>query len=305
MTTSVQPKQRNLCLRLLRERKLPKSACAKSLIRAFAALFDAGVIRWSKAGGGQQLVVADETGYERWFMQHFPAGVIPDTDSSQIRAVAQFRNAKALRSNLPEIVCLRSTRDGGLRRNGDVVETTHSTLQNGLFAFSLTRQCPFRLRGACALIENLAVFQSFETLALEPTLAIWTAGVSSNRFIEWLAACVHEDVEILHLPDYDPVGLSEFLRLSERLGGAVSLHLPDNLETLFRCYSKRSLLADTKNQRMLMELRRAQHPSVRRVIALMDEFNGGLEHEAMFIKQEATQGCTCVITGHEDDSNEH
>jgi len=305
MNTSVQPKQRNVCLRLLRERKLPKSACAKSLIRAFAALFDAGVVRWCKAGGGQQLVVADKAGYERWFMQHFPAGGIPDTESSQIRAVAQFRNAKALRSNLPEIVCLRSTRDGGLLWNGDVVATSQSTLQNGLFAFTLTEQCPFRLHGACALIENLAVFHSFETLALEPTLAIWTAGVSSNRFIKWLTACVGEDTAILHLPDYDPVGLSEFLRLSETLGEAVSLHLPDNLATLFRCYSKRSLLADAKNQRMLMDLRRAQHPSVRRVVALMDEFNGGLEHEAIFIKQEATQGCTCVITGHEDNSNEH
>ena len=288
MRTGIQPKHHSLCFRLLQDGVLPKSVCGQSLIGALAPLFDAGVVRWNKAGGGQRLVVANQIGYERWFFQHFPDCALPDIDSSQIRAVAQFRNAKALPSNLPEIVCLRSTSDGGLLRNGEVVETTQATKRNGLFAFTLANQTQFALRGTLALVENLAVFHSFEKLRLEPALAIWTSGVSSNRFIEWLAACVRPDTRILHLPDYDPVGLSAFLRVHDKLGEAVSLFQPESLQYLFRHHSKPSLLADPRNQRMLMELRKCENPSVRRVVALMDQFNGGLEHEALFITRQRT-----------------
>lgn len=283
MKTGVQPKHRGLCLRLLKDGMLPRSDCAQSFIRALTPLFDTGVVRWSKASGGQRLTVTDQVGYERWLFQHFPNVDLPDSDSSQVKAVAQFRNAKALPSNLPEIVCLRSTRDGALLRDGVIVETTRATKQNGVFAFTLTDHAPFALQGACALVENLAVFHSFEKLGLEPNLAIWTGGVSSNRFIGWLAASVPRGLRVLHLPDYDPVGLSEFLRQHERLGEAITLFLADDLPILFRRHCNTALLADEKNQRTLMQLRKARHPAVQQVVALIDEFNGGLEHEAIFI----------------------
>ncbi|HXT41482.1 MAG TPA: hypothetical protein VN887_15860 [Candidatus Angelobacter sp.] len=285
MKTGVQPKHRGLCLRLFRDGMLPKSVCGQALIRALAPLFDTGVVRWSKVGGGQRLTVMNQVGYERWLFQHFPDVDIPDSDSSQVKGVAHFRNAKALPSNLPEIVCLRSTRDGVLMRDGAVVETTRATKDNGVFAFTLTDRTQFALRGICALIENLAVFHSFEKLGLEPNLAIWTGGVSSNRFIDWLASSVSSGLRVLHLPDYDPVGLSEFLRQHERLGEAVTLFLADDLPSLFRRHCNTSLLADEKNQRTLMQLRKAQHPAVQQVVSLIDEFNGGLEHEAIFIKR--------------------
>jgi hypothetical protein len=34
---------------------------------------------------------------------------------------------------------------------------------------------------------------------------------------------------------------------------------------------------------MLLKLRRATHPSVKRVVALIDDFNAGQEHEALLI----------------------
>jgi len=282
--TGVQPKHRGLCLRLLQEGMLPRSACTQSLIRALRPLFDASIVRWSKASGGQRLTVGDQEGYGRWFYQHFPqAELSADNDSSRIQAVAQFRNTKALPSNLPEIVCVRSTRDGVLQRDGEPVETTRGTKQHGVFAFTLADPTEYVLKGICALIENLAVFHSFEKLGLEPALAIWTGGISSNRFITWLASNARHGLRVLHLPDYDPVGLSEFLRHYERLGEAVTLYVPNNLPTLFRRHSNPSLLADEKNQRTLMQLRNARHPAVQRVVALIDEFNGGLEHEAIFI----------------------
>jgi hypothetical protein len=284
MKEGVQPQHRNICRRLFQAGMLPRSECGQSLVRVLKPLLDSGVLRWEKAAGGQRLAVVNQPAFERWFSQHFPnAQLQAGVDSSRIQAVAQFRNTKALRSNLPEIVCLRSTRDGVLLRDGVPVETTRATNEHGAFAFTLTDPTPYALRGNCALIENLAVFHSFERLELEAVLAIWTGGISSNRFIDWLAANVKHGLRVLHLPDYDPVGLTEFLRHHERLGEAVTLFLPDDLPALFRRHSNPSLLADQKNQRMLMELRKARHPAVRQIVALIDECNGGLEQEAIFI----------------------
>src|SRR2546422_5321984 len=110
MKFSVHPTHRNICRRLLESGMLPKSACGQSLIRSFKPLLDSGVLRWEKSAGGQRLATVNRAAFERWLRQHFPDSH-PDnnTDSSRIQAVARFRNTKALRSNLPIIVTLRST----------------------------------------------------------------------------------------------------------------------------------------------------------------------------------------------------
>lgn len=286
MNPNIRPQHRNICRRLLQAGTLPRSECGQPLLHALNPLLASGILRWEKAAGGQRLALMNQPAFERWFSQHFPEAQLQDgIESSRIQAVAQFRNTKALRSNLPEMVCLRSTRDGVLQRDGMPVETTRATREHGAFAFTLIDPTPYALTGDCALIENLAVFHAFERLGLAAGLAIWTGGISSTRFIDWLAANVKHGLRVLHLPDYDPVGLTEFLRHHERLGEAVALFSPVDLPSLFRRHSNASLLADSKNQQMLMKLRDSQHPSVRRVVALIDEFNGGLEHEAIFIER--------------------
>lgn len=281
----VQPKHLTACRRLLQDGMLPRSVCSRSLLEALQPLFDTGIVHWEKAAGGQRLAVANLPGLERWFRQHFPETQTGEgITSSRIHAVARFRDSKALPSNLPEIVCLRTTRDGGLLRGGQPVETTKATRQNGVFALTLTDQTSFTLIRTCALIENPAVFHDFERLKIEPTLAIYAGGCSSNRLVSWLKSNSQHGLKVLHLPDYDPLGLTEFLRLAEQLGDAITLHLPGTLSELFHSHSKAALLADSKNQRMLIELRQAKHPSVRSVVKMIDESNGGLEQESLLIR---------------------
>lgn len=272
------------CCRLLVAGALPRSQCGAGFLRRLKPLFDAGVVRWEKSAAGQRLSVLNLAAYGRWFSLHFPGTKVSDSlRLSPVEGVARFRDSKALRGNLPAIVCIRSTKDGVLVKNGVPVETTKATVEHGVFAFKLDDPTAYALNGNCVLIENLAVFQLFEHLNLDVNLAIWTGGISSNRLLNWLATNINNGLRILHLPDYDPVGMTEFLRYHRRLGDAVSLHSPDNLRSLFHSYSKAGLLLSPKNQRMLLRLRKAQHPAVERVLRLMHEFNGGLEHEAILI----------------------
>ena len=139
----------------------------------------------------------------------------------------------------------------------------------------------YELRGTCALVENPAVFTEFERLQLPVGLVIYGQGRASNRLVEWLAASQAADFQLLHLPDYDPVGLTEFERLRLRLASRVRLHLPSDLAQRFARFSNRALLDKPNSRAMLATLRRTASPETRKVVAFMDRYNAGLEQEVL------------------------
>jgi len=83
------------------------------------------------------------------------------------------------------------------------------------------------------------------------------------------------------LPDYDPVGLSEFWRIRNRLGSRVQIYLPQNLADLFQRFGNHELLQKRRSQRLLAELRNADVSEVQAVVKLIDLYNVGLEQEAL------------------------
>lgn len=87
------------------------------------------------------------------------------------------------------------------------------------------------------------------------------------------------------MPDYDPTGLTEYVRLHSRLGSRISLHLPGGLEEGFRKFSNRAMLSKPHNRAMLAGLQNSPLPEVRRVVALINEHNAGLEQEALLLER--------------------
>ena len=145
-----------------------------------------------------------------------------------------------------------------------------ATTQHGVFSFLLAEAGHYAVLGACALVENPAVFTQFECFQLPVGLAIYGHGRASKRFVDWLATMTSPDFQLLHLPDYDPVGLTEFERLRSRLGNRVRLHLPHDLDQQFACFSNQALLKNANSQSMLANLRSSDCPEVRHVVALID-----------------------------------
>src|SRR5437016_2471608 len=76
---------------------------------------------------------------------------------------------------------------------------------------------PYRLSGPCMLVENPAMFGAAERLNLGVDAVIYGHGRISSRTLRWLVGTTDLSFSLLHLPDYDPVGLSEFQRLHSRL----------------------------------------------------------------------------------------
>jgi hypothetical protein len=247
-------------------------------------LLESGVVAEERAGAGRRFAVRDATALRTFRERQFPDAVVADNSPARVAAVARFRDTKALPADTAEIVCLRVWWEGAIFKHGAPVDATGATIAHGVFAFLLTPDSPYELHGTCALVENPAVFAAVEQLHLDLGAVVYGRGRISNLLLSWLAGAGNSDLRLVHFPDYDPAGLSEFQRLRLRLGERIALHLPVDLETRFARFSNRGLLEKGNSQKMLAQLRRSNLPGILRVVELIDRHNAGLEQEALLLQ---------------------
>jgi len=270
--------------RLIEHGVMPKSACSGSLLKFVRPLLDAEVLVEERSGGGRHLAVRDAAALRDFCQHKFPDAPVSAGGSTRVSGVARFRDSKAFASNTPEIVVVRAWREDALLLNDQPTCAAAATAQHGIFSFLLNHGPDYSLRGPCALVENPAVFTAFERLGLPVGLVIYGQGRASNRLLEWLAGITSPEFTLLHLPDYDPVGLSEFERLRGRLGGRIHLHLPADLHQRFARHANRSLLDKPNSRAILANLRRTSSDDIRQVLALIDNHNAALEQEALLVE---------------------
>ncbi|MCI0747256.1 MAG: hypothetical protein L0Y58_17770 [Verrucomicrobia subdivision 3 bacterium] len=268
---------------LLADGSLPASGCGRAVLDFISPLFDGGVVAWRRSGGGRRLVVSDTNALRDFCATRFPEVELPSGAESRVAGVGRFRDSKATSNTQPEIISVRVWRNDALVKNGSSAGAAEATATHGLFSFPLTRDCPYQLRGEWALVENPAVFDAFEKLHLNADAVLYGHGRISNRTLDWIVRTTNAGFRLLHLPDYDPVGLSEFVRLRSRLSERVVFHLPTDLGTRFARFSKRKLLAKRKSQAMLARLRKSGSCEIRQVVELIDRHNAGLEQEALLL----------------------
>ena len=268
---------------LLASGSRPASECGRAFVALVDPLIVGGVLAWQQGGAGRRLVVKDVAAMNNFCRQHFPGTALPANVENRVAGVGRFRDTKAIAGRESEIVSLRAWHRDALLKCGKPVGAAAATADHGTFSFLLVPDSPYELHGTCALIENPAVFAIAEQLNLGVDLVIYGHGRISRRVIKWLSNSKSSGFRLLHLPDYDPVGLSEFQRLKTRLGERVALHLPADLETRFARFSNRKLLKNGNSQAMLAQLRRSDVPSIRHVVELIDRYNAGLEQEALLI----------------------
>jgi len=262
---------------------LAASQCGAAFLKLIAPLIDCQTLEWERSGGGRQLVVKDVGTFIQFCRQRFPNAALPDDAGNRLIGVARFRDTKSVGNNEGEIISLRVWRDDAILKNGNSVGAMAATTAHGIFSFLLTQGCPYELRGPCALVENPAVFLGVEQLNLGLSAAIYGHGRISGLVLQWLAHSDHPSFSLLHLPDYDPTGLSEFQRLHSRLGQRVRLHLPADMESRFARFANAALLDGANNKSLLAQLRRSRLHATQYAVGLIDRHNAGLEQEALLI----------------------
>lgn len=264
---------------LAREGILRKSDCSGNLNALLRPLIAAEVICEERARNGRCLRVKDPVSLHAFIRKIFPDDDSSSNSPRRVAGVHRFRDSKAFVSDNPTVVHVRSWSAEALQKSGEPVRADLIAKNHGMFSFRIGPA--YTLRGPCALVENPVVFGFFERLELDVGLVIYGQGRISQRILDWLSAQTERDFSLLHLPDYDPVGLKEFERIQRSLGVRARLYLPSNLSDLFSRYSNPKLLDKVKSRKFLAALRGSESADIKTVVQLIDLHNAGLEQEAL------------------------
>ena len=259
--------------------------------KGMEALFSAGVLAEEPAGNGRVVVVRRPEGLARFIATHYPDG-LAWTEANPSRGAAARAARDSKKGSLRDmIVVLRGAHGrvepppemGGSAAPFYLGSHTHSFA--GCLSVRLGPVHQPVLRGIkqLAVVENLESFLSFETTGVPATAAVYAAtGRLSDIMIDWLATTLETGVETLwHCGDYDPVGLSEYLRL-RRISDRVRLFVPENIEELFK-YSKPSLFS-AQHTGDLSAWLKSPDADLRRVAELISRHGAGLEQEVLLQK---------------------
>lgn len=280
-------------LKLFSERHVSRSqlpARSKVLLRP---LFDGGVLGIEPAGRGEVVVVRQQEAFESWIGHNFPAlgnqWQVPD-GASRAQALVFRRDTKATGLGVSRSVLhLRAwgSAASGVTLGGVELPVVELSAKHGVAACLIDANAQMSFEGPVALVENLECFLRAEDIIPSVSIVLNSAGRISDRLIACLARSRFEAPPLLHLPDYDPVGLSDYLRLREALAERVSLFVPSDVEERFAAFGNRKLIAEkARNRALLEQLEGSVWPceQSRRVYGLIKETGSGLEQECLLVR---------------------
>ncbi len=283
---------------LIEDGHLPASRLSGRCRRRLRPLFEAGVLDEEPAAGGRRVVAREPAALAAFARNLLPgafaaaggSGMSPPAAATGLRAeetpraagILARRNAKAAGRGRGEPVLLRGfgrARLEAIGRAAAPLPVAALTRRAGLAAVRLDRPFAWGFTGRLAVVENLEPFWHVERLGLQCDLALYAGGRLAGLVLEWLASPAMAGARVLHLGDYDPVGLGEYLRLAEALGGRAELYVPPGLDRLVRRYGKPALLADQAAH--IPRLRACTDERVQEVLAVIEARGAGLEQEVL------------------------
>jgi len=185
---------------------------------------------------------------------------------------------------------IRGFNGAALSRNGVKLDIASNTKKFGIAAFridlesSLHTECS---NPTVVLVENLESFMYIEKVIPCVDVAIWYSGnIDANLYgiFKWDG---FNKSKVLISPDYDKVGLNNYLSLRKALYNSLvsaSLFIPNNLEELMISYSNKKLHTDqnfSDNLNKFVSFANTySDDKLMRVLQLMVKY-GGLEQEAI------------------------
>lgn len=250
--------------------------------RLLQPLFDTNVLLIVRSGTGRKISVRSSKGLENFSKTTFPEGLDNAITGAVTKAngVLYYRDSKQVKQNESENILLRSLNksQGTFSLNGQKLPVKEWTHLAKTAVVRITRTDSIKISGSLAFVENEEVFYEFDKLSLDYDFIILTGGRLSQR----LLSIIRTMSKITHFGDYDPVGLDEFRRIQNVFPHA-QFFVPSNIEKLFSTYSKHNLVSD--NRAILQRLRKSDNPTIRKMVGLMDENNGGVEQEILLISK--------------------
>lgn len=269
------------CLLILGDKeRLPLSSLGRRVRRDIEPLIAAGVLKIIRSGAGEAVLVQNTVALDQFMQTHFPENQLSDNLPARAKAVRGIRNSKQAKKREDTIMILRALRPFECRINDQPLDLTALTKQCGAAALVLKQNSRLEMYGKIGLIENQECFLHAKRMQIDVDAVIYTAGRLSGIALQHLSAESMSGCTYMHCPDYDPVGLTEYMRYKSILKDRVSLFVPDDLRQLLKKYGKQALLQG-RNGQMMQLLRKTAPPELRNILQWMDEANAGLEQEVL------------------------
>lgn len=273
--------------------RLRGSQLSRSGMTLLEPLLNSGILNVESSGRGEVILIANQAAFEKWLPTQFPSyadELSHPVGANRARSVALRRNSKSGGLGVNRSVLhLRAFggNDTSVTIDDEVLPVENLTARHGITACMIHDETIIQLPGGVTvLVENLECFLQSELIVPESRVALHSAGRVSDRLVACLARSVLSDSPLWHLPDYDPVGLSDYLRLRAAMGDRVKLYMPANIGELFERFGSRDLIRKKPRNRALLEqLNTKTWPcqASAEVFGLIKESGSGLEQESLLL----------------------
>lgn len=227
----------NFLQTLLRDERMTESHIPKTVVNSkdFKILKSAQFIKPERAtNGGTVYVVSKKEELQKYFLKHFPNPVSENKTSFQ--NVRTFRDTKARAKESQRIVFLRGEQT--VEANQKQIQLAEFTDNFKLFSFQLHN---LKAEKIC-FIENLDCFMVAEKIIPQEYVYMHTYGRIGKELLQKI-----EVKEFLFFPDYDFVGLNEYLTVKNTFPNT-TLFFPKNYDLLFNKYPKALKKKNDKEQ---------------------------------------------------------
>lgn len=250
---------RNVLLQLLETHRVTSSTVPISARSEIERLKDQGIIVWDRAGRGGVYTIADRgaiqtllknTGY------HGPTEAL----TSKARAVAHHKDAHRGKDDTL-LLMLSATHEAFWYNNGVKVDLFKIVQDCGIASILIKPGDNWQTDKPLALVENMDLLvhagQYFKKIEFKGSV-LYYSGWVSKRTITWLKTLKNTPVTIF--PDYDPVGINNYLTLKKALPH-LKIYIPENLPELLKRYGDperlktstgRKLIEQTKDEKALL-----------------------------------------------------
>ena len=174
---------------------------------------------------------------------------LPDSLPNRAANIATYRNSKSSHHRHSSYYLLmRACGEQIQWVNGPTcLHLSEQTTQYGVAALEIEPSDSWHSEQPLWLVENQALFDCLDWMPQGAQASVhWYRGQLNNNLLEWLAE-QQRAPEVVLFPDYDGVGLHNFMRLHQRLGDHCSIWLMPNWEAKLEKYGSNEIWQNTQS----------------------------------------------------------
>ncbi|WP_300460112.1 hypothetical protein [Desulfobacula sp.] len=238
----------------------------------------AGFVHWERSGRGGIYTLKHPEAVKTLLAA---TGYHGSTESltSKARAVARHKDAHKGRDDTL-LILLSATKEVMWQNNGRSINIHQIVQDCGIAAILVKPGDNWVTQDPIALVENMDLLvyavRYFETIHFQGSI-LYYSGWVSRRTLAWLNK--QKNTPLVIFPDYDLVGLKNYLLLKETLPH-IKIYVPENLPDLLKRYGKADKLTSSTDRKIIEQ---TQDADALKLYRLLLKYGVGLDQESLML----------------------